>query len=239
MSEGLFSATVTDNLTELNATLNDYAKTQSKLTTGEVLEKKGRDLTIKIWEGFWAIRQKVSADLRDPEALVFRGPMFTAARRRGWATKVRDNVLSGPYADLYATGQASKILRGGKAFKTDGRPLNKRALLVAQELAMRQRGVGLLGVSFLQFRWRHRAPAKGGSYLVKNVSRKLGTLSQVEQTVTETGGSFHLINLTPGVMTVDNQLGIIAGAMRAARADMLAYLVRKQADALNRQLNKL
>jgi hypothetical protein len=240
------SVEITDNLALVNATLNEYVRVQHKLTVGEVLEKKGRDLGIKLFEGFWKLRQKgLTKWMREPDNAVFSGPMFTLAKKRGWATKVRTTELEGPYASLYDTGQASKFIGRGKrtTFVPSGpgnRALTKSALLVAQELATRQRGVGLLGVSFLSKRWRNRDESKGGDYLVPNTSAKLGELSTIEQSVDAQGnGFFRITNKTPGVATMDDKLGIISAALTAVRQDMLVYFAEHAAREIKKQLNKM
>ena len=220
-------------LHRVNEVLTEYVRL-SKRQPDEVLEKKGRDLNIKIFQGFWALRFK-SARSHRRKGAVFSGPAFDEAAARGWRVKVRAGLtLSGDYRLARA-----KTTGGGKG-KRSG--LNNRALLVAQELAMRQRGGGLLGVSFLQHRWRRgKRTEKGptGSYLVQNRSGALGLLSSVRKGVTADGAFLTITNQAPGVAIMDRNRSIIRNALAAVRGDTLIYLDRKNRELAEKTLRKI
>ena len=235
---------VSGNLAAVNEALEQYRKINVKLTTAEILEKKGRDLGIQLFRGFWALRQKgVTASMKNPADAVFSGPMFKQAEARGWATKIRATELTGPYASLYDAGATARLLKNRKGdylLRKDAAP-TKQALLIAQELATRQRGVGLMGVSFLSKRWRRRDPIKGGDYLVQNTSGKLGLLSSVEQVVDASGGGFfRLKSQVPGLSNpAVPTSSIIAAALAEVRRDMLVYITDRQGKAVVAQLNQI
>ena len=226
--------TTQHKLQQVNDVLTEYVKL-SKRTPDEVLEKKGRDLNIKIFQGFWALRFK-SARSHRKKGAVFSGPAFDEAAARGWRVKVRPGLeLDGSYR------LARAKTRGGP--KTTRNGLNNRALLVAQELATRQRGGGLLGVSFLQRRWRRgirTANGMTGSYLVQNRSGKLGLLSSVQKGQVGPDGHFlRITNRAPGVAIVDQNKRIIANALEAVRGDTLTYIDRKNRELAQRTLRKI
>lgn len=221
-------------LSRLNDVLNDYAEV-SKLTVDEVLEKKSRDLGIKIWQGFWALRVRMSRALQSQSSkrAAFSGPLFNDAAARNWRVRVRETVLVGAYAEIHKQGYRivkrdgpkEKYLRRDKLVRP-----NKRALLVAQELATRQSGAGILGVSFLFKRWRRRKTVSGKieKYLIQNKSGKLGILSSLEKGEDAQGPFVKINNRTPGVTLMDGRKSIIHRAMLQVRQDTMVYLLRKQ-----------
>jgi hypothetical protein len=231
----LISVEVQDDLDALNATLGAYLLVQSKLTTEEVLAKKGKDLGIKLFQGFWNLRTKGGRG-------DFRGPLFKEAEARGWRTRVRSKeIYKEPYLSIWQFGRTAKMgMRKGGLKQVKGKKRSARGLLVAQELARRQRGIGLLGLSYLMFRKRNDKNDPKGWKLVENkTSRKFGILSRVTSGTDADGNAFFRIeNFTPGIATVGERHGIFINAMRAAQADMAEYLVRKQMEALRKTLKR-
>lgn len=235
MSTGgqIISVEVVEDLQALNAELALYMEV-SKKTAAEVLEKKGRDLGIQLWRGFWELRTKGGK-------AAFSGPMFKAAEKRGWRTKLRSQVIEDePYLGIWQARRQVKARRDKAGdLVASGKRRSRRGLLVAQELARRQRGAGLLGASFLAFRKRNDKTAANGWRLVENRSRKLGLLSRVTSGEDADGNAFFRIqNFTPGVDTVGEKNSIFAKAIGAVRADMATYLVRKQMTALRQCLKR-
>lgn len=219
---------VTDSLGKLNEDLALYMEL-SKLSVQEVVDKKGRDLGIKLFQGFWKLRTKRS---NNP----FAGPMFTAAKARGWRTKVRTRTIEDePYLSIQSQGFFMRRGRRKGVEKDVKSRRSRRGLAVAQELARRQHGAGLLGVSFLGSRWRSNSQ---GRYLRVNKSKKLGTLSTVESGPLPDGAFFRLRVFTPGIDTVGEKRGIFATAIREIRKDTAIYLVRKQMQALRSALKQ-
>lgn len=219
---------VTHDLGRLNEELALYLKL-SKLSVQEVVDKKGRDLGIKLFKGFWRLRTKGSAN-------PFAGPMFTLAKARGWRTRVRTRAIEvEPYLSIQKQGFfMRRVMRKGVEKDVKSRR-SRRGLAVAQELSRRQHGAGLLGVSFLQRRWRSRS---NGRYLAVNKSKKLGMLSTVESGPSADGAFYRIVNYTPGIDTVGGGRGLFATAIREVRQDTAVYLVRKQMQALRRSLNQ-
>jgi hypothetical protein len=237
MSE-IFTVEFKEKLGELNAAIALYAQL-SKLGAQEALWKKGHDLRIKLWDGFWNLR---TARTKGGKA-GFSGPLFDEARRRGWRTKIReggDTIYKEPYASIYNFGRMARLRRN----KKDGLPMpagryrSARGLHVAQELARRQSGIGLLGLSFLQFRKRADRTMPKGFRLEKNkTSRKWGTLSSIMTGFDGGGNPFFRIQIfTPGIVAIDSRYHIFAKAINQVMSDMAVYTVRKQMEALRKSL---
>lgn len=224
---------VQHQLARVNDVLTEYVKLVKK-TPDEVLEKKGRDLNIKIFQGFWKLRFK-SGKTHRKKGAVFSGPAFDEAKARGWRVRIRPGLtLDGSYR------LARAKTKGGP--KTARNKLSDRALLVAQELATRQRGGGLLGVSFLQHRWRRGIKTVNGPtgrYLVQNRSGKLGLLSSVQKGQSPQGHFLTITNQLPAVGIVDQNKRIIAQALIAVRGDTLLYIDRKVREAAQKALKKI
>lgn len=228
----MIEVTIQAKLAEVNQALNEYVAAARK-SPDEVLEKKGRDLAIKVFQGFWAQRLKATKAQRKAQA-GFRGPAFDEAKARGWRVKIRSGLkLNANYRLARAKTKGGRTKRNG---------LSDYALLVAQELSMRQRGAGLLGVSFLHRRWRRgtrTSTGRTGRYLSHNVSKKLGLLSAVEKGQNGDSHFLRITNKTPGVAIVDANKQIIAIALERVRADTRVYLERKAKEAGDRALKTL
>ncbi|EIP96873.1 hypothetical protein OpiT1DRAFT_01300 [Opitutaceae bacterium TAV1] len=232
-------------LDALNAELAMYEQLSGK-TNIEVVQKKGYDLGIKLFQGFWVLRTQRS---KAP----WSGPMFRAAKARGWRTifsrknygKHYENpyaITDEPYRSIWESGRNARLKRGEKG-KVDmsRRRRSRRGLAVAQELSRRQRGAGLLGVSFLTLRrgGAINKQRRNAAFVVNNTSRKLGLLSHVESGSGADGSAFfRIVNYTPGVDTIGMKRGIFATAINQVRADTQVYLVRKQMEALRKSLGK-
>ena len=223
-----FEVIVREDIGKLNEELALYMEL-SKKTAQEVVDKKGLDLNIKLFRGFWALRTKGGRN-------AWKGPMFDQAAARGWRTKLRKRVVEDePYLSIYQFGYFSRRVKRKKGMGTQtDKHRSRRGLLVAQELARRQRGAGLLGITFLQRRWRS-SQAKG-RYFATNKSRGLGTLSMIESGPLEDGAFFRVRVFTPGIDTVGEGRGIFATAIRQVREDTAIYLVRKQMESLRKAL---
>jgi len=226
--------TVQQQLAKVNEALVEYIR-YTKLSTDEVLERKGRDLNIKIFQRFWSLRVRATRAQRSKANAVFTGPLFDEAKARGWRVKLRKGI------ELQARYRLARAkTRGGP--KTKRNRLNDRALLVAQELATRQRHSGLLGVSFLQRRWRRGTPIArggGGPFLSTNKSGQLGIISTVEKKWTPEQGSLKITSHLPAVGIMDRKHGFLAGALAAVLADTMIYIDRKQKELADRSLRKI
>jgi hypothetical protein len=201
MSEEIYDISA---LNRLNKFLTKYQLASGK-TFDEVIEKKGNDLRIKLFQGYWEHRWGNK-----------RTTGFTELRRRtrqGLGTLVRMKQLDSKYA--------------AKAPQVDrlGRKLSAWQKAVWQEVYRRQVGVGILGVSFLSKRFREK---KGGTrYLVDNVSKTFGTLVRIIKREHQ----FTIEGFTPGLAKVGQRYGAISKAINAVSEDMIPYLNRKLGEA--------
>jgi hypothetical protein len=193
----MMSADVRDIL-RLQRNLKEYARVRAKVSKDEILNKKGNDLRIRLFRGFWSHRWKK----REAKNLLKN------LLGSGKGIHVRLMQLVAPWA--------------GRIPATDkkGRPLNDYQKLVAQEVLRRASGIGILGVSFLRKRWRYR---KEGRYLTENRTRGFGRAVSFQKTDDE----FIITGWTPGLARVAAKFGILGKAIREVSADLETYLSRK------------
>lgn len=203
----MISVDVRDML-RLQRNLKEYARVRSKVSKDEILNKKGNDLRIRLFRGFWARRWKKNAARSLLKTLVAAGK----------GVHVRLMRLVAPWS--------------GKIPATDkkGRPLNDWQKLVAQEVMRRASGIGVLGVSFLRKRWRYK---KEGSYLTENRTRGFGKAVTFQKTADE----FTITGWTPGLARVAQRFGILGEAVRGMSADLETYLSRKISPEFVQQLH--
>lgn len=194
---------------ELDKALRDYVRLSGK-TVDEVLAKKGNDLRIQLFRGFYSKRLARGASHQQ----------MLARSRSGRGTLTRWKTLGASYI-------------GNVPDSATGAPLNKQQALVWQELQRRDKGAGVLGTAFLI---RRRRSAKAGSYLARNTSRLFGTLAEVEQRESLSGetpeGSFRVSGYAPGQAAVARRYGIETAAIAAVLSDIRPYLQRKQTELL-------
>jgi hypothetical protein len=199
------SADISD-LLRLQRNLQAYAKVRHKKTTDEILNQKGNDLRIQLFRGFWAQRWKKGRNLVRNLLAQGRGILVRLMRLvPQWAGKI-------PATDKR------------------GRALNLYQKLVAQEIARRQSGTGVLGVSFLRKRWRFKDNAR---FLVTNRTRGLGMAASFEKK----DDSFVISGFTPGLARVAQTYGILNKALARVSADIEKYLARKLGPAFVEQLH--
>ena len=201
---------VENNLDAFNAVLSRYMDATSKLPD-EVLEKKGRDLGIKLFQGF--ANHKFGGPGKKKSGLA--KAQLAARTASGEGTLVRSSLMREYFAKRTelrdaASNSIGSIKRRIKLWQS----------FVGREVAIRQRGIGVLAASFLWFRTR-TSQAKG-TYYVKNKSGK--SLGAVEKG----DGFLRIIGFTEGLADVDARFGIVNRALAEARADMLAYVERKE-----------
>jgi hypothetical protein len=188
------------DLGRLNRNLKAWIGVSGK-SEDEALNKKGNDLRIRLFKGFWGQRWK-----RGGKGGGFR--LLRQLVRAGKGILVRLMNLRSPWdSQIPATDK-------------NGKPLNLRQKLVAQEIIRRQAGVGILGVSFLRKRWAYKKEAK---YLTENRTRGFGKAVSFEKS----NGAFTITGFTPGLAKVAAKYGILASAIRGANVDTEEYLLRK------------
>lgn len=198
----IFADTVA--LSRLESNLRAYASV-SKLTISEILGKKGNDLRIQLFRGFY--EHKLGGKGAKKTNIAFAE--LKRRTRLGMGTLVRLKYLS----DKWTTGLPDRT--------KDGKPLSRWQRLVYQETERRTAGIGILGVSFLSKRFRYTN--RDGKFLASNNSKTLGTLV----TITKTDESYTIEAKTPGMEEVSARYGIRENALNKVSEDMEVYLSRK------------
>lgn len=227
---------VTHNLQEFRATLARYIEASGK-TVDEVLEKKGRDLGIKLYQGFRARRYGGGVRGRTMATLDLK-----ARTKAGRGTRVRPSLMA---EYLTRRGQAGRLARSrittrglSRAERRELSRIRRAAKLggqnlwrsyVGREVGLRARGVGVLAVSFLWFRRRFVRGATGREvvYRRNKTGRPLGWVEKIR-------GALRIVGQTPGLDVVDARYGVVRGAIAAATADMESYVSRKYREAFAR-----
>lgn len=202
------------NLAAFNVVLTRYMDATGKLPD-EVLEKKGRDIGIKLFQGFSAHKfggpGKKRAGLARAE--------LAARTAAGDGTKVRASLMKEYFAKrgqlrAESTGTLGNINRRVRLWQS----------IVGREIALRQRGIGVLAASFLWFRGR-TSKARGTYYVRNKTGRALGS-------VEKGNGFLRILGYTEGLAGVDVRYGIVSRALNEARADMLIYVERKERELI-------
>ena len=221
--------TIETSLDAFNAQLARYMKLSKKLPD-EILEKKGRDLGIKLFEGFREhqfggnpkrkgiaaeeLRQRSSQGrgIRVRPSLRKRyeqGREYLTYSVRSSGQGARRSLLLSDYRDAKREGRAARKRRSALWKKT-----------VGMELAARESGIGVLAASFLWY--RKRSNNARGTFMVPNRTGK--PLGYVERTE----NAMRIVGETPGLGTVDAKYSVVVGAINTATADMVDYVTRKE-----------
>jgi len=222
------------SLASFNAQLARYMELSKKLPN-QILEKKGRDLGIKLFEGFREhqfggnpkrkgiaaeeLRQRSSQGrgIRVRPSLRKRyeqGREYLTYRVRSFGQGARRSLLLSDYREAKRDGRAARKRRSALWKKT-----------VGMELAARESGIGVLAASFLWF--RKRSNNSMGTFLVPNRTGK--PLGYVERTE----NAMRIVGETEGLAATDAKYQVVAGAINTATADMVDYITRKERELFN------
>lgn len=207
----------------------------ARKTTDEVLDQKGRDLGIRLFQGFRAQRWGGStaqkgrdlalAELKQ-RTLAGKGTTVRPSLLRRYEEKRRELAgnLSGIFdAAQSRAGSARVTLRdfSRRERRQRDRIRGKRANLwratIGREIRARARGIGVLGASFLWFRKRF---SKGQINFARN--RSGVTLGYVERDA----AALRIVGLREGLDVIDARADVVAGALAGALADINTYLDR-------------
>lgn len=230
--------TIETSLDAFNAQLARYMQLSKKLPD-EILEKKGRDLGIKLFEGFREHqfggnpkRKGIAAEeLRQRSA---RG------RAKGNGIRVRPSLrkryeqgrehLTYSVRSSGQVARRSLLLSDYREAKREGRAARKRRSAlwqkaVGMELAARESGIGVLAASFLWYRKRSNN-ARGTFMMPNRTGKPLGYVERTEN-------AMRIVGETPGLGTVDAKYSVVVGAINTATADMVDYITRKERELFN------
>lgn len=222
------------SLASFNAQLARYMELSKKLPN-QILEKKGRDLGIKLFEGFREHqfggnpkRKGIAAEELRQRSSQGRGIRVRPSLRkryeqgrehltysvRSFGQGARRSLLLSDYREAKREGRAARKRRSALWKKT-----------VGMELAARESGIGVLAASFLWF--RKRSNNSMGTFLVPNRTGKpLGYVERSEN-------AMRIVGETPGLGTVDAKYSVVVGAINTATADMVEYITRKERELFN------
>ena len=198
-----------EQIERLNKRLREYLDLSCK-TTEEVVSKKGNDLRISMFQKFKEHRWGGTSGSK--------GIAVAEWRARGYKIKVRKSLLA--------------KARGLKPKKH----VNAWARAVGMELKARQRGIGVLGASFLVRRW----DSKRRKLIVNTTGRKGRTM------LAEFAFDAHPISdsceytatgYRPGLDVVSGRYHIASMAMSEVSADMEKYIKRKQEEAMRKTVS--
>lgn len=222
------------SLASFNAQLARYMELSKKLPN-QILEKKGRDLGIKLFEGFREHqfggnpkRKGIAAEELRQRSSQGRGIRVRPSLRKRYEQGREHLTYS-----VRSFGQGARrslLLSDYREAKREGRAARKRRSAlwkkaVGMELAARESGIGVLAASFLWY--RKRSNNAMGTFLVPNRTGK--PLGYVERTE----NALRIVGLTPGLSVVDAKYSVVVGAINTATADMVEYVTRKERELFN------
>ena len=222
------------SLASFNAQLARYMELSKKLPN-QILEKKGRDLGIKLFEGFREHqfggnpkRKGIAAEELRQRSSQGRGIRVRPSLRKRYEQGREHLTYS-----VRSFGQGARrslLLSDYREAKRDGRAARKRRSAlwkktVGMELAARESGIGVLAASFLWF--RKRSNNSIGTFLVPNRTGK--PLGYVERTE----NAMRIVGETEGLAATDAKYHVVAGAINTATADMVDYITRKERELFN------
>jgi len=222
------------SLASFNAQLARYMELSKKLPN-QILEKKGRDLGIKLFEGFREHqfggnpkRKGIAAEELRQRSSQGRGIRVRPSLRKRYEQGREHLTYS-----VRSFGQGARrslLLSDYREAKREGRAARKRRSAlwkkaVGMELAARESGIGVLAASFLWY--RKRSNNSMGTFLVPNRTGKpLGYVERSEN-------ALRIVGETPGLSAVDAKHSVVVGAINTATADMVEYVTRKERELFN------
>ncbi len=238
MDDGLRGDDVTltfeSNLAEFNSALTRYAALSSK-GAAEAVAKKGADFGFRLSRKLLALAPS-KGSVRESRLAILAS---------GGGLKIRDKIRQRVYSKLGVsqTAEGRKLRMGGKRLSASkligGKRLNLQALLVRAELNTRESGRGF---SALSARYKslsqQLAADRFGEQRRKILDRYNRLVSQVgfkrdadSASLTFQWGGNESSGKLAASLQKPRQQAAIADALNEARADMMEYIIRKQAQA--------
>lgn len=226
--------TIETSLDAFNAQLARYMELSKKLPN-QILEKKGRDLGIKLFEGFREHqfggnpkRKGIAAEELRQRSSQGRGIRVRPSLRKRYEQGREHLTYS-----VRSFGQGARrslLLSDYREAKREGRAARKRRSAlwkkaVGMELAARESGIGVLAASFLWY--RKRSNNSMGTFIVPNRTGKpLGYVERSEN-------ALRIVGETEGLAATDAKHQVVVGAINTATADMVEYVTRKERELFN------
>jgi hypothetical protein len=214
-------------LQRLNTALGRYALETGK-SLEDVLAKKGRDLSIKLFQEFrsrqWGGEGARTAATRKSLA----GLELRQRTQAGEGTRLRPSLLAAYRAEKGNKIRSALARRSRRRVKLTSGRLTIWQKMVGKETAARARGIGVLAASFLWF--RRAGKGKGRRFVRNRTGRPLGFADVGDR-------SLHIVGLGSvgsagaGIGSVDVRYGLSKRAIDRVSADTEQYLVDRQAKA--------
>lgn len=210
--------------------------TRNKRGLSELIAKKGRDLGIKLHDGFKEVqfggdpKQRGLARLQLAQrAAAGRGTKLRpelAKRYRSARKDLTFSVRSFGQAKRYAGDKADRMeaQRDGQAARRRRAALWQK--IVGAEVALRQSGIGVMAASFLMFRKR------AGSQLNPGVRTEVNRTGQPLGSVKVTDTEIQIESFARGLTLAPGFDRIVDGAIEEQTVDMAIYLRDRGALAL-------
>jgi hypothetical protein len=216
----MIAVTASIDLQRFNSVFARYMDATSKLPD-EVLEKKGRDLGIQLFNQFKA--RKWGGKGKHP-GIAKAG--LLARTKAGKGTKVRASLMEEYLSARTALRSNLAQFVGPKNAKGQLKDIKKKVSLwqsfVGKETGLRQHGIGVLAASFLWFRSRS-SNARGRYYTANRGGLHLGFAEKGD-------GFFRVVSDTDGAAKVDSKYGLVDSAVATLTVDMLDYFKKRHAD---------
>ena len=203
---------------EFTHTLNEYAVRVRK-SAAEVLIKKGRDLSVKLYKEFAVytptkqrIREESEASLRSKKGL-----------------RIRERARGSPRVVVYYGGRGKRK-----------RQMNTWLTWVESEIRERQAHRFATSATWLFNRWRPSPNEKGRKLMPNSKVQggRGGTQSAIIYQLDGPKPFVELRNSTPGVVEQENRHQLIQKALSKVTADMLVFLASqnyREAQYFNRR----
>lgn len=233
----MLAVEIQDDLAILQRSLEEYAQLSGK-TSEEVLEKKGRDISMRLSAVFRG-RQWGGPTRRSGLALA----EFEARVKAHSGTKVREALVK---EFEMRKGQVSRLAKSaGKFVKLDKAQRKALAAIrraaalsvselwrtyMAKEISIRQHGIGVLAAGW--FRYRKRQLSGGTQFARNKRGRSLGL-------VEEGKGSLRFGNLVPGADVIAGRYDLLSGVIREVVADIADYTHRKHTEKFQQAFRRL
>lgn len=217
--------TATANLDRLNRALLDYQRVRVKLTWMEVLEKKGRDLSVQLYLATNARQWGGAGKIKRKQGLVIATAEMRARAAMRIGTRLRPDLLKEyeQQARTLSRETRSGVSRRNRTVKSRDK-LSLWQSYVGREIGLRAKGIGVLSVGWLWFRKRS-SQSRGTFYVRNKTGRKLGWAHIGEN-------SLWITNRQDGIAEVVERYGIVRQAENAVLKDIGIYMARKQGRAI-------
>lgn len=220
---------VESNIVEFQRMFQRYTELNSRAPE-ELMEKKGRALGIKLFEGFREHqfggnpkRKGIAAEELRQRSSQGRGIRVRPSLRKRYE-QGREH-LTYSVRSFGQVARRSLLLSDYMEAKRDGRAARKRRSAlwkkaVGMELAARESGIGMLAASFLWYRKR-QSQAKGTFTVPNRTGKPLGYVDRGE-------GFLRIVSEADGIDVVDARYGIVQAALQRETADMAEYITKKE-----------